>query len=78
MSSKSWNPVINLCHEYLEARRMIEELKYGLITPAAWEKKYKDFSFDRDVGTYVDDVLTAEETYTPPPVYLADKDRGED
>jgi hypothetical protein len=40
---------------------MIEELKYGSITPAAWEKKYKDFSFDRDVEVYVDQVLYAED-----------------
>jgi hypothetical protein len=79
MKSEHWNPVIRLCQEYLEARRMIEELQYGLITPAAWEKKYKDFYFDRDVGVYVDDVLTAEETYTPPPhLQLVPKDRGED
>lgn len=79
MPSKSWNPLISLCREYLEAQRMIEELQYGLITPAAWEKKYKDFSFDRDVGVFVDNVLIAEETYTPPPhLKLVAKDRGED
>lgn len=79
MPSKPWNPLIGLCCEYLEVRRMIEELQYGLITPAAWEKKYKDFSFDRDVGLFVDNVLIAEETYNPPPhLKLVAKDRGED
>lgn len=79
MPSKEWNPVIQLCREYLQARRMIEDLKYGAITPAAWEKKYKDFSFDRDVGVYVDDVLTAEEMYTPPPhLKLVGKDEEGD
>lgn len=53
--------LINLCREHQAMRGMIEELQHGLITPAAWEKKYKEFSCDKGVELYVSEVLISEE-----------------
>lgn len=61
MSSQTRNLTVELCREHRRMQTMIEELLLGSITPAAWEKKYKGFSFDRDVEVYVENVLTAEE-----------------
>ena len=49
-----------------DKRDMIEELQHGLITYNAWVKKYKNFMCDTHVEMYVNDVLEAEERFTPP------------
>jgi hypothetical protein len=64
--TKSWNPALNLAREHLEMRDMIEGLQHGLITYNAWVKKYKNFMCDPHVEMYVNDVLEAEERFTPP------------
>jgi len=64
----SWNPIVNLAREHLQMRKMIEEAQSGFaITPTAWVEKYKDFICAPRVEMYVNDVLRAEEMFTPPP-----------
>lgn len=63
----SENPAINIAHEHLKMRTMIEELQYGLITYNAWMEKYKNFRCDTLVEMYAEDVIEAAEKFTPPP-----------
>ena len=78
MPHQPTNSIVDLCREHLQMRIMIEQLLLGLITPAAWEKKYKDFSCDTEVEMYVSDVLAAEEVASRPShLKLVQTDRGE-
>ena len=57
------NQIVNLCREHQAMRDMVEELQRGAITPAAWEKKYQEFSCDKEVEMFVSEVLTSEEKH---------------
>ena len=65
--TKSWNTAINLAREHLEMRQMIEALQTHSITINAWNQKYKNFMCDSQVEMYVNDLLDAEERFSPSP-----------
>jgi len=65
--TKSWNTAINLAREHLEMRQMIEALQTHSITINAWNQKYKNFMCDSQVERYVNDLLDAEEGFSPSP-----------
>ena len=46
-----------MAKEHLQMRQMLEGLLLGLITPAAFAKKYKGFKCDPSVEVYVDDII---------------------
>ena len=48
---------LTMAQEHLQMRQMLEGLLLGLITPAAFAKKYKGFECDPSVEVYVDDII---------------------
>ena len=66
-NTKSGNPVVNLASEHLQMRQMIEALQHQSITINAWNRKYKNFMCDPQVEMYVNDMLAADERFSPSP-----------